>query len=138
VSGACKSIFKAGDFIMAKKKTAQEIERDRLNKEYEERRERDKAARRANAEKQRRYKESMKAQGYKQKTVWVKPIPSSMVEKTAVIHESSLGVGKTNPDIENALSRAVYGFLTDIKKLSIPHETLYKDVRELLRLISDI
>jgi hypothetical protein len=47
----------------------QDLKMEAANREAEQRRKKENAARQANAEKQKRYRESMKAQGYKIKLV---------------------------------------------------------------------
>jgi hypothetical protein len=52
----------------------QDLKTEAANQGAEQCRKKEKASRQANAEKQRRYRQSMKAQGYKAKLVWEKPL----------------------------------------------------------------
>jgi hypothetical protein len=49
----------------------------------EARREKEKAARQANAEKQKRFREGMKAEGFKQVLLWALPCPTDVRERMA-------------------------------------------------------
>ena len=81
----------------------QDPEREAANREGEQRRKKEKAARQANAEKQKRYRESMKAQGYKAKLVWEKPPEAGWVRTPVpVIRESSLNIAANNPAMKEA------------------------------------
>jgi hypothetical protein len=71
---------------MAKKRAAREwtqaeIERDIANRQADEKRQREKAARLVNAEKQRRFRESMKSEGFKQVLLWALPCPADVRER---------------------------------------------------------
>jgi hypothetical protein len=121
---------------MAKKntsrKTAEEIDR-----EAEQHREKEEAARRANAGKQKRYRESMKAQSYKAKLIWEKPLESGWVRTAApVIRESSLNVAATDPAIKEVLEDFCGAFIIACEKRSVPKEVwepVYRDILTLLK-----
>ena len=50
-------------------------------------------SRQANAKKQKRYRESMKAQGYRARLIWEKPLDTGWVRMIApVIRESSIDI----------------------------------------------
>jgi hypothetical protein len=126
---------------MAKKnispKTAEEIAREAANREAEQRREKEEAARRANAGKQKRYRESMKAQGYKAKLIWEKPLESGWVKTAApIIRESSLNVVATDPVIKDVLEDLGGAFITACEKGGIPKdvwEPVYRDLLTMLK-----
>jgi hypothetical protein len=98
--------------------------------------ENEKAARQANAAKQKRYRESMKAQGYKAHLIWEKPLPPGTVKASACIHESSRGIandkdsGKPLYDLGLAVFRLY-------KENRISKE-LYQDIQELLKPLGDL
>jgi hypothetical protein len=71
--------------------TPQELERETANREGEAGREKEKKARNANAVKQKRYRDSMKARGYHAVLSWEKPLPSDMVKVSAIIHKKLVG-----------------------------------------------
>jgi hypothetical protein len=119
------------------KKTAEEIGREAANWKAEQRREKEEAARRANAGKQKRYRESMKAQGYKAKLIWEKPLEPGWVKPAApVIRESSLDVAATDPAIKDVLKDLCGAFITACEKRGIPKDTwepIYRDILTLLK-----
>jgi hypothetical protein len=116
--------------------SAQEKEREAANRAGEARREKEKAARRSNADKQKRYRESMKAQGYKARLIWEKPPAPGMVKTIVYIHENSLNLAadekKGKPLHDLGLS--VFKLYQDQK---IPRET-YRDILELLKPLGDM
>jgi hypothetical protein len=119
------------------RKTAEEIDREAANREAEQRREKEEAARRANAGKQRRYRESIKAQGYKAKLIWEKPLEPGWVRMTApVIREGSLNVAATDPTIKDVLENLCGAFITACEKRGVPKEAwelVYRDLQTLLK-----
>ena len=97
----------------------------------------EKKARRANAEKQKRYRESMKAQGYRARLVWEKPLAGSRARAAApVIRKSSLGIAGNNPAVGEVLENLCGTFIADCKKKKIPKEVwepVYRDIQVLLK-----
>jgi hypothetical protein len=109
------------------------------NREAEQRREKDKSARKANAEKQKRYRESMKAQGYKAKLVWEKPLETGWVRAAApVIRESSLNVAANNPAMKEVLGRLSGTFIRECEKQKIAEKVWKPAYKDLLRLIKPL
>jgi hypothetical protein len=102
---------------MAKKKTPElSMEAAAANAAGEARREKEKAARRANAEKQARFRKSMKEQGYREVKFWEKPLPPGMVKpwgKNAppLIQESSAGVCEKDTAIREAVKAPSYSIM---------------------------
>ena len=96
-----------------------------------------KKARQANAEKQKRYRESMKAQGYRARLVWEKPLGSGQTRTAApVIREASLGIVRNNPAIMEVLENLCETFKTDCEKKRIQKEIwkpVYRDIQVLLK-----
>ena len=116
------------------------------------RREKEKEARRKNAEKQKRFRDSMKAEGYKRVTLWDAPSPTgqpgrmagrgfrqvpawempeeyadkkSRAAKVAVavrIRESSLNIGAKSPEIKKALDSAAGRFLAALGSVETPEK----------------
>jgi hypothetical protein len=117
----------------------QNPEREAANRETEQRREKEKAARKANAGKQKRYRESMKAQGYKAKLIWEKPPESGWVRAAApVIREGSLNIASDNPAMKEVLGRLSSTFIYECKRQKIA-EKLWKPVyRDLLTLLKPL
>jgi hypothetical protein len=117
----------------------QDLKREAVNREAEQRREKGKAAREANAEKQKRYRESMKAQGYKAKLIWEKPLESGWVKAAVpVIRETSLNIAAHNPAMKEVLGRLSGMFIFECKKQKIA-EKMWKPVyRDLLTLITPL
>lgn len=63
-----------------------------------------KKTRQANAEKQKRYRESMKAKGCRARLVWEKPLDTGWIRVDApVIRKSSVDIVKGNPAIGEVL-----------------------------------
>jgi hypothetical protein len=115
----------------------QDPKREAANREGEQRRKKEQAARQANAEKQKRYRESMKAQGYKAKLVWEKPLEAGRVRTPApVIRESSINIAVTNPAMKAVLSRLSGTFINECKRQKIAEkvwEPVYRDLKALLK-----
>jgi hypothetical protein len=107
------------------------------NREAEQRREKEKSARKANAEKQKRYRESMKAQGYKAKLIWEKPPETGWVRAPApVIRESSLNIAADNPAMKEVLDRLSGTFIRECEKQKMAEKVwkpVYKDLLNLLK-----
>jgi hypothetical protein len=126
---------------MAKKNTsritAEKIDREAANREAGQRREKEEAIRRTNAGKQKRYRESMKAQGYKAKLIWEKPPEPGWVKVEApVIRENSLNVAATDPAIREVLKSLCGAFITACEKQGVPKdiwEPVYRDLLTLLK-----
>jgi hypothetical protein len=117
----------------------QDPKTEAANKEAEQRRKKEKASRQANAEKQKRYRESMKAQGYKAKLVWEKPLePGQVRTEASVIHESSLNIAANNPAMKEALSRLSGMFIHECKRQKIAEKVWDPVYRDLLRLIKSL
>jgi hypothetical protein len=119
------------------RKTAEEIDREAANRETEQYREKEEAARRANTGKQKRYRESLKAQGYKAQLIWEKPLEPGWVRTAApVIRESSLNVAVTDPTIKDVLEDLGGAFITACEKRGVPKdvwEPVYRDLQTLLK-----
>jgi hypothetical protein len=133
----------------------------------EARREKEKAARQANAEKQKRFREGMKAEGFKQVLLWALPCPADVRERMAAgfrqvpAWEASPALGKKRkplpsgvvkvavPVRESSLGaadnspdvrRALYSAMAaflDGLGESPEKETLYKDFAELIKPLGD-
>jgi hypothetical protein len=107
------------------------------NREAEQRREKEKSARKANAGKQKRYRESMKAQGYKARLIWEKPLESGWVRAASpVIRESSLNIAASNPAMKEVLDRLSGTFIYECKRQKIAEKVwkpIYKDLLTLLK-----
>lgn len=99
--------------------------------------EKEKKSRQANAEKQRRYRENMKAQGCRARLVWEKPLEAGWVRTAApVIRESSLDIAGRNPAIGEALEGLYGAFTVGCEKKGIPQEEwepVYRDFLTLLK-----
>jgi hypothetical protein len=125
---------KRPDVNKSRKPSPQDLAREAANREGEARRAKDKASHRANAEKQKRYRESMKAQGYRAVLSWENPLSSNKVKVSANIHKSSLEITGESPEIQEALNLMMGSFLKDVA--SLPRSTwstVYKDTQELLK-----
>jgi len=96
-----------------------------------------KKARQANAEKQKRYRESMKAQGYQARLIWEKPLGSGQIRTAApVIRETSLSIVRSNPVIREVLENLCETFKTDCEKKRIQRDVwnpVYRDIQVLLK-----
>jgi hypothetical protein len=115
----------------------QDPKREAANREAEQHRGKKKAARQANAEKQKRYRESMKAQGYKAKLIWEKPLETGWIRAAApVIRESSLNVAANNPAMKEVLGRLPGIFIHECEKQKIDvkvWELIYRDLLCLIK-----
>jgi len=99
--------------------------------------EKTKKARQANAEKQKRYRESMKAHGYRARLVWEKPLCAGQIRTAApVIRETSLSIIRSNPTIREVLEKLCEAFKMDCEKKRIQREVwnpVYRDIQVLLK-----
>jgi hypothetical protein len=84
---------------------SQDMEREAANREGEAGRKKMEKSRQANAVKQKRYRESMKAQGCRVVQTWEKPLPPGMVKVSALIHKSSLGIAGQEDSAAGTLVR---------------------------------
>jgi hypothetical protein len=115
---------------------AQKKERGAADQAGEARQEQKKDAQQANAEKQRRYRKSMKAKGYKAKTVWEKPPEAGWVRITApVIRESSFNIVGINPVVKEVLEMLPSTFFGESKRRGITEEIIEPVYRDLLTLL---
>jgi hypothetical protein len=117
----------------AQKITPQQLERDAVNREGEAKREKEKKDRQANAEKQRRYRKSMKAQGYHAVLTWEKPLPPDMVKVSAIIHKNSLNIADQE---DSGIRNAMRNFCTEIFMMQQNKEIsndVYRDILSLLK-----
>jgi len=109
---------------MAKEKT--EVSKEKI-----------KRARQVNTEKQKRYRESMKAQGFKARLVWEKPLGSGQIRAAApVIREASLSIVRSNPTIREVLENLCETFKMDCERKQIQKEVwnpVYRDIQVLLK-----
>jgi hypothetical protein len=120
-------------------KIKQDLKIEAANREGEQRRKKEKAARQANAEKQKRYRESMKAQGYKARLVWEKPLETGWVRTAApVIRESSINIAAANPAMKEVLDRLSGTFIHECKKRKIAEKVWEPVYRDLLLLIKPL
>jgi len=157
-----------GKAMPRKEKKVPELSPEALaaNREGEARREKEKQARLKNAEKQKRFRESMKAIGYKRVTLWGFPCqarqrmadmglrqvpawehPNKTAEtsrtkkiKCAVnIHEKTLYIAARQPEIKAALQSAAGSFLRELggSDLSKEKQAVYNDFMEIIKLIGD-
>ena len=101
----------------------------------------EKKARQANAEKQKRYRESMKAKGCRARLIWEKPLDTGWVRLAApVIRKGSLGIAKSNPVIGEIIENMYGSFIVDCGKKKIPKsvwEPVLKDIQVLLKPLFD-
>jgi hypothetical protein len=115
----------------------QDLKTEAANQEAEQRWKKEKASRQANAEKQRRYRQSMKAQGYKAKLIWEKPLEAGWVKVEApIIRENSLEITGNNPEIGEVLHGLFGKFIFECKKQGISEERwrpVYRDFQTLLK-----
>jgi hypothetical protein len=131
----------------------------------EARREKEKSARVKNAEKQKRFRDNMKSDGYKRVTLWEYPAPAvqhkrmagmgfrkvpawelpqtsthkSRVAKISVamrIRETSLNAGAKFPEVQKALTGAASEFLKALGKLP-EGNAVYNDFLELIKPLGD-
>jgi hypothetical protein len=118
-------------------KSPQDIEREAANREGEAKREKAKEARQANAEKQKRYRDSMKAQGYHAVLSWEKPLPPGMVKVSAIIHKSSVGIASREDTESVKFIQHLHGeILRGHQKGKISKE-VYRDIVALLKPLGD-
>jgi hypothetical protein len=79
----------------------------------------------------------MKAQGYKAKLVWEKPLETGWVKAAApVIRKSSLGIATNNPALREVLDGLRGSFAGKCEKNGIPKkvwEPVYRDLLSLLK-----
>jgi hypothetical protein len=79
----------------------------------------------------------MKAQGYKAKLIWEKPLEAGWMRTAApVIQESSLSIATNNPVIGEVLDGLQGFFIVDCEKRGIPGEAwkpIYSDLQTLLK-----
>ena len=99
--------------------------------------EKTKKARLANAEKQKRYRESMKAQGYHANLIWQKPLEEGWVRiDTPVIRKSSLDNAKNNPAVREVLENLYWSFAVNCEKKGVQKEEwepVFQDIKVLLK-----
>jgi hypothetical protein len=115
------------------KLTPQDLEREAANREGEARREKAKKIRQANAEKQKRYRDSMKAQGYHAVLTWEKTLPPDMVKVSAIIHKDSLGIADREDNEARRFIRNLWGeVLMQYQEKKIPKD-VYRDIMDLLK-----
>ena len=104
--------------------------------------EKTKKARQANAEKQKRYRESMKAQGYRTRLVWEKPLGSGQIRTaTPVIRETSLSIVRSYPAMREVLENLCETFKMDCEKQEISQKVwkpVYQDIQVLLKPFLDV
>jgi hypothetical protein len=124
---------------MAKRSTNRPAgkEQEATDRADKDRWERAKNARKANAEKQKRYRKSMKAQGYRAKLIWEKPLEAGWVKAEApVIRESSLDITANNPVIKEVLKALPGTFIFECKRQGMTEEVwepVYRDFQTLLK-----
>ena len=103
-----------------------------MSKDNQDSQVKDEKARKANAEKQKRYRKSMKAQGYHTRLIWEKPLESGWVRAAApVIRESSLNIIRDNPAVKEVLEDLIVTFAVDCERNKIPKEVwdpVYRDI----------
>jgi hypothetical protein len=119
------------------KKPSREPDNEKAGKEEKPCRDRGEAARLANAEKQKRYRQSMKAQGYTAKLIWEKPLETGLARTAVqVIHENSVNIAFKDQDIREILENMTGSFITGCERKGIPKKTwmpVYKDIMNLIK-----
>ncbi|MDR1882287.1 MAG: hypothetical protein LBR26_05840, partial [Prevotella sp.] len=111
--------------------------RETANREGEAKREKAKKARQANAEKQKRYRENMKAQGYHAVLVWEKPLPPDMTKAQVYIHKSSLGIADQEDTDAGRFIQSLRGeILMKYQSQELPQD-VYRDLLALLKPLGD-
>ena len=151
---------------MAKKKAAPVLspEAQAANVAGETKRDKEKEARRKNAEKQARFRDSMKVEGYKRVTLWGLPCPAdkrlsgagfrqvpaweipennadkksraSKVKLAVNIHETSLNIAARSPEVKKALDSAAGRFLAALGSIEAPEKlAVYRDYNEIMKLL---
>jgi hypothetical protein len=150
---------------MAKRK-APELSPEAIaaNAAGESKREKEKQARLKNAEKQARFREGMKAEGYKRVTLWGLPCPAdkrlygagfrqvpawelpqrnaeksrAVKVKLAVnIRETSLNAAARSPEVKKALSIAAGEFLQSLGSDTPEARAVYSNYLEVMKLLGD-
>jgi hypothetical protein len=120
-----------------KKKSSREPEQEKINIAEKQRQDKARAARHANAEKQKRYRQSMKAQGYKAKLIWEKPLETGWVRtEVPVIHESSVNIAIKNQDMREILEYMTWSFISNCEKKGIQRKIwrpVYEDIMNLIK-----
>src|SRR5215469_894049 len=123
--------------MKAAKKSTQEPAQGQARKQEKLCRDRARAARKANAEKQKRYRQSMKAQGYTAKLIWEKPLEPGWIRTAVpVIHESSLNIASKDQVMKEILENMTGTFIMDCEKKGILKKVwkpVYEDVMSLLK-----
>ena len=150
----------------ARKAPALSPEAIAANAAADARREKEKQARQKNAEKQKRFRDNMKAEGYKRVTLWDAPSPAgqpgrmagmgyrqvpawempqkntdkksraTMVPLAVRIRESSLHVGARSPKVQAALKKAM-GTMAAALGDTPEGKAVYNDFLELIALLGD-
>jgi hypothetical protein len=121
----------------APKITLQDLEREAANRESGTQQQKARDDRQANAEKQRRYRKNMKAQGYHAVLAWEKPIPPDMVKVSAIIHKSSLDIAAHTDTEAGQFIQHIYDeVLTGHRKQKLSDDT-YRDILSLLAPLGD-
>lgn len=119
------------------KTTPPRREWETVNQDDDARKKKEKKTRRANAVKQKRYRESMKAQGYRARLTWEKPLEPGWIRAASpVIRESTLHVAKNNLAIKEVLEILSDTFVFECKRQRIPEKTwnpVYRDFLALLK-----
>jgi hypothetical protein len=119
------------------KKSSREPGQEKINIAEKQRRDRAKAARHANAEKQKRYRQSMKAQGYKAKLIWEKPLETGWVRTAVpVIHESSVNIAFKDQGMREILEYMIGSFISNCERKGIQRKIwrpIYEDIMNLLK-----
>jgi len=123
--------------MKTRRKTSHEPEREKANREEELIRSKERSAKQANAEKQKRYRQSMKSQGYRAKLIWEKPLEDGLIRAPAqIIHESSLNIVSENQDMKEVLEGISGAFIMSCEKKKISKkvwEAVYRDIKTLLK-----
>jgi hypothetical protein len=127
---------------MAKKKVPEESPKAKAaNAAADERRERERRARVSNAESQKRYRESMKAQGYRALLVWDKPPEKGKVKAwpagaAPLIREKTAGICERDANIKAAVDSMFTAFFHSMRgdkdNMSREAWAVYKDIEALL------
>jgi hypothetical protein len=132
-----KGEYMARKTTAAPKITLQGLEREAANRAGGAKQEKARDARQANAEKQRRYRKNMKAQGYHAVLAWEKPIPPDMVKVSAIIHKSSLDIaGRKDTEAGQFIHHLYDEVLIGHQKRKISDDT-YRDILSLLTPLGD-
>jgi hypothetical protein len=116
--------------------TPQAAQQEIPGQEAKASRKKNQTARQANAEKQRRYRASMKAQGYKAKLIWERPLEAGWSKVSTAIRESSLSIGEVNPALQEIMERLFGMFIYECNQRGIPEKVwrpAYQDFLTLLK-----